>query len=210
MESTKMSGPMQPFTLQESLYAPLSQRFNNRKDSFLLSRTITIRRPIEEVFDVIMRPQIWTSCYPETVAVGGTTKRPIKKGDLVLEKFLFNGLYYSMFRYDVEILDRPTAARFHGIQVQSNVIVEKLLGNTLRELGGTFDYKFRKIDDNTTEWVRDLHLYTTSDTWAGKIMFKLFLKWLIGSQEKGATLFVHCAKSLLESPTEDYQRELFA
>ena len=199
-----------PFGKHESLYASLHERFENRKESFLLSRKVIINRPINEVYDAIMTPQMWTTCYPETLAVGSTTRRPIKKGDLVLEKFLFNGLYYSMFRYEVEQANRPHAGRFHGIQIHSNILVETFLGSTLRNLGGTFEYTFHSINATSTEWTRDLHLYTIDSSWSGKVMFKLFVGWILPQQRKGATLFVDCAKILLEKPRDDYERELFA
>jgi hypothetical protein len=199
---------LKPFTLNESLYDKLHDRFNGRQSQRLISRKMIIHRPIQEVFDAVSTPQLWRVCYPETVAVGGVTKRPIKKGDMVLEKFLFGGIYYTMFRYEVEIVESPVALRFHGIQAMSNMLAESVLGNVLRKVGGTFDYKFTKIDEHTTEWQRDLYLYTTADDWFGTLMFKMFYTFIIGSQEKGATLFVNCAKTILES--EDYQRELFA
>ena len=201
---------LRPFSLKESLFAPLSDRYlHKRTASYLLSRNVTIKRSIDDVFNAIMSPQLWVTCYPETVAVGSITSRPMRKGDLVLEKFLFNGMFYSTFRYEVELLDRPTAGRFHGILMHSNAVAEWLFGRLLKDLGGTFDYKFHAIDSNTTMWTRDLHLYTTSQSFAGMVFYRLVLAVLRGSQEKGATLFVECTKHLLELPFEEHQRELF-
>lgn len=49
------------------------------KNLHTVSETVEIKRPIKEVFNAVTTANIWTLCYPETVATGGITRRPFKK-----------------------------------------------------------------------------------------------------------------------------------
>jgi hypothetical protein len=175
-------------------------RFDERYSTVLISREVIINKGIDQVFDAVTTPGMWLSCYPETIAVTGNgPNRPMKLNDLILEKFLFSGLIYTQFRYDVEALQRPHHVRFHGIMTMTNAIVDSIID---KSLGGTFNYTFESITPHQTRWQRDLYLYTTSSTWLSQLQYRLMIGLIRPSQERGASLFVECAKILLEKGDE--------
>jgi len=183
-------------------------RFYNRTETFLLTRRVNIKQPAEDVFAAVMAPQLWTLCYPETLAVGGVSRRRIREGDVVFEKYLFNGLAYVVFRYDVEKADPNNLVRFHGIPVFANTLIHRYFDWVLHEIGGSFDYTFQKVNAMETIWIRDLYLYTTSQTWFGKFIFWLTVAWIRDRQEAGATQFLECTKLTLESMEDEVWAEL--
>ena len=183
----------------ETISAPSSPRFYDRQASFLLSRRVRIHRSADKVYQAVLSPQLWTLCYPETIDVGGVSRRPVRKNDVIIEKFLFAGMFYVTFRYDVERADPSSLVRFHGIIIFINSIIQQLFPGTIQEIGGSFEYAFDVIDSHTTEWQRDLYLYTTSKSILGKMLFWLVVSWVRDSQERGATQFLECTKLMLES-----------
>jgi hypothetical protein len=192
----------------ETMGPPSTPRFYDRQETFLLSRRISINRPAEQVYQAVLSPQLWTLCYPETLAVAGVSKRRVRPGDVIIEKFLFNGMFYVMFRYDVESADPDSLVLFHGIIVFANSILQRLFPTMLQEIGGSFDYKFEVISPGVTEWQRDLYLYTTSKSLIGKALFWLVVTWIRETQERGATQFVECTKLMLESFNGDLWADL--
>ena len=184
----------------------LPARWNKRKDTYTLENTIEINRPIQEVFDAVTTTRLWELCYPETLSVGGTTKRPFKKGDLVLERFMFAGSLFSVFQYHIDEYDPPNHVTFHGIQLMTDSMAERIMGSVIDHICGTFDYDLTAIDENTTRWVRKLHLYRTGGL-AAKIAYKMYLGHILRSQKKGAQIFVENVKQFMEK--DDYKSELY-
>lgn len=84
----------------------LLPKWQNKKESSLwtLQTTISIKQPAQKVFDAIMTSNMWPVCYPNTLSVGGFSHTPFTpetpKG-MILEKFLWAGAMYSLFRYQV-------------------------------------------------------------------------------------------------------------
>jgi len=202
--------PAQTYTnawASKQYHQDLSSRYANRMDQFTISREIVINRSIAEVFSAVTTSQLWRICYPETVAVGGITHRPFKKGDLLLEKFLFAGMLYTQFRYEVDEYKPPTRATFHGDVIIMNSAMEKLFGSELGNVAGTFEYDLTEISPNVTHWKRQVHFYHFVDSWGTKMAFKAFMNTIQLSQERGATLFVECVKEFMHLP--DYRLELY-
>lgn len=181
----------------------LKRRFDKRKKTYTLTNTVEINLPIKDVFNAITTSHIWVSCYPETLSVGGITKRPFKANDLIIERFMFAGGLFSCFQYEVDEYVSPNRITFHGEQLMTNDILERLLGPWLRNIGGTFEYQLE--GDNITKWTRKLHLYYNGGFFT-HLIYRIYLMRILRSQKKGAALFVNNVKRFLESP--DYKKEL--
>lgn len=194
----------------ETIKPPSVSRFYERTDQFLLSRSIVINRNLSVVADAVLAPQLWTLCYPETLGVGGVSRRRVRPGDVIFEKFLFAGIFYVVFRYDVETVElkHPGIVRFHGIVVFSNDIIQRYFQWVVDQIGGTFEYKFNLVNSTSTEWQRDLYIYTTSHSWTVRSMFWLAIATIRSTQQKGATQFLACTKLLLESMDGEMWAEL--
>ena len=56
----------------------LTQMWENRnlETTWTLESKITINRSAEEVFDAITTSGIWRACYPNTISVGGFSRKP--------------------------------------------------------------------------------------------------------------------------------------
>lgn len=184
----------------------LPKRFYERRETYTLENTIEINRPIQEVFDAVTTTKLWELCYPETLSVGGVTKRPFKKGDLILERFMFAGEIFSVFQYEVDEYDPPYHITFHGIQLMTQSLLEVALGGLLDHICGTFDYDLESLGENKTRWVRKLHLYHTGGL-AAKAAYKMYMARVLRSQKKGAQIFVENTKHFLEQ--DDYKVELY-
>jgi hypothetical protein len=174
-------------------------RFFERKEEFLLSRAVNISRPFKEVTKAVLTPDLWRLCYPETIALGGVSRRPMKPGDIILEKFVFNGMWYVVFRYTVETDDISGVVRFHGIPAFTNALLQNNFQFVLDAIGGTFEYRFKDLNGRTTEWTRDLYLYTTSSNPIIRLLFWFAVSQVQESQERGASLFLECSKMMLEN-----------
>lgn len=62
-----------------SLYTSnLSEKWDSRnlETTWTLQSQITINRSAEEVFDAITTSGIWRACYPNTISVGGFSRKP--------------------------------------------------------------------------------------------------------------------------------------
>jgi len=184
-----------------------SEIYNNmRKNTYTLEESIVIKKPINEVFDVATTSRTWANCYPETLSVGGVTKRPFKKGDLILEKFVFAGMIYCLFKYEVDEYDPPHHITFHGVQALTNDILDKLFHKLIAKIHGTFEYELTQIDKDTTKWVRKIHFYHSGGFFT-KLFFKTYLHTILRSQKKGARMYVENVKWFLES--NEYKSELY-
>ncbi len=170
----------------------------NWKDTYKLVSKVEINKPIQEVFDAVTTSSIWVHLYPETVAVGGVTDRPFKKGDLILEKFLYGGWLYSMFQYEVDEYAPPKRITFHGKLIMGNDLLDRVIGKLAPNAGGTFEYELEEKGKDVTLWTRNLYFYHTGGL-ISKICFKILLATVLRSQKKGAALFVNYVKQALES-----------
>ena len=53
--------------------------------------SISIRRPIEQVFDFVTTPANWPKWHPSSLSVSGATDHSLKAGEEVTEEFLVAG-----------------------------------------------------------------------------------------------------------------------
>jgi len=185
----------------------LTELYRKRQGVVTISRIVEIPLPIDEVFDAVTTLQMWRICYPNTLAVGGITHRPFARGDLLLERFLFSGLIFNQFRYEVDELDKPTRALFHGKIIMANEAMQVSIGEGIEGIGGSFEYDLVATNDTSTKWRRNVHLYRHRDNPATHVAFSAYLVMVRDSQERGASLFVQCVRDFLQS--KDYKRELY-
>jgi len=192
----------------------LSERWGGRlePEHTSIANEVVIHRNISDVFRAITTSSLWVTCYPETVGVGGTTKRPFKAGDLVLEKFMFAGTDYSVIRYQVATYTPPHKIVFHGDRILVGQTLLHSLADWLgvtEQIGGTFEYDLEELQPNLTKWVRRVHFYHNMSTGnlLGRFMYRYALNKYIHSQQYGAALYVECTRRMLE--TEGWETELF-
>jgi hypothetical protein len=172
-----------------------------KEDKYTLENKVEVNKPIQEVFDTITSSKIWVSCYPETLAVGGVTNRPFKKGDLILEKFLIGGWFYCMFHYEVDEYNPPERVTFHGKLIIINDFFDRVLGPIFNNARGTFEYDIEAKSENVTLWTRKLHLHHTGGV-VTKFFYNIALLVMVRSQKKGADLFVNFVKRFIKSDYE--------
>merc|ERR1711862_323660 len=133
----------------------------------VLEEQIEIDMPIQELWNMVTTPRLWELIYPNTVAVGGQTARPMSPGDLILEKFLFGGFLFGAFNFVLhEDLYRPPSMKSPG---SADVVFSMELVQTLtcldqcccllsNNMGGTFEYNLEQ-KGGSTQWTRRLYLY---------------------------------------------------
>lgn len=190
----------------------LLPKWQNKKESSLwtLQTTISIKQPAQKVFDAIMTSNMWPVCYPNTLSVGGFSHTPFTpetpKG-MILEKFLWAGAMYSLFRYQVEDYEPPTFATFDGAMIFT--VGDLIAQNSINTIGGRFQYNLTSLGPNETNWTRTVYFYQDkSASMIQQMEFATMMNTVIfPAQKKGAPQYVNCVKIFLETP--GWEKELW-
>ncbi|CAE7426103.1 unnamed protein product [Symbiodinium natans] len=182
----------------------------NLESTWKLQTTITIKQPAQTVFDAIMTSNMWPVCYPNTLSVGGFSHQPFTPetpAGMILEKFLWAGAFYSLFRYQVEDYQPPSFATFDGAIIFS--VGDVIAQDAVDTIGGRFQYNLTSTGPNETSWTRTVYFYQDkSATLLQQTAFATMMNTVIfPAQKKGAPQYVNCAKIFLETP--GWERELW-
>ncbi|CAE7519443.1 unnamed protein product [Symbiodinium pilosum] len=190
----------------------LLPKWENRRlsSTWKLQTHVTIKQPAQAIFNAIMTSNMWPVCYPNTLSVGGFSHKPFTPETppgMILEKFLWAGAFYSLFRYQVEDYQPPTFATFDGAIIFS--VGDLIAQDAIDTIGGRFQYNLTEVGPNETNWTRTVYFYqdksaslfqrTQFGTMMGTVIFP--------AQEKGAPQYVNCVKIFLETP--GWEQELW-
>jgi hypothetical protein len=173
--------------------------FFSRRRKVKLMNSITIKAPLHNVWKTITTPRIWADCYPETINVGGVTDRPIRPGDLFMEKFLFNGTTFACFLYKIQKFQTDFKIVFTGeIIMNSDTIFNRITSPLSKNIRGSFEYTVTQLDNGTVRWDRTVHYYHVGGLLT-QIFWKFYLGSIIISQQIGANIFVQNVKAGIEN-----------
>ena len=168
-----------------------------RKDERIFKSEIVVNKPQEVVFDTITTLRTWEMCYPATIDVGGVTERPLRKGDLMLEKFMWGGFLYAVFEYEIVEYDPPRRFAFWGTQPFTSTFVDFFFGSFIDKISAGIEYDVSPAEGGGALWKRTSFYYHRGGLLT-KLFFKTFMFIVSRSLRQSAHLYMKWAKRLME------------
>ncbi len=177
-----------------------------RKDLVTFERKIDVKRDPQTVWDTILTPRTWVLCFPATVNVGGDAIwEPFKPGNIVIEKFMWGGFMYAVFRYKIGLYKPPAESNpavfgFVGTQVFTNTFVDLFFREDIKKIVGEIQYTLteKEIEGEVgTTWERRSFYYHTGGL-KTKLFFKTFMFIMRRSLNLQMDVYMATAKELME------------